>query len=217
VVVQGVVLSAVVADELPLVRAGVAGVLRARGVTIAAETHSGRDLLPLVEQLRPNVVVVGALAGSDELDSVTRVAAPHPAPLVIVLLAAGAEPRLAGLLAAGADGITRRNGSLAEVDDVVGRVLDGDRVVADSLTMRLPGAFADVDLGSVDGDGSPLSARERELLVFLAQGRSNKEIAGELSLSLATVKSHLVRMYAKLEVGSRAQALAVAVSRGLLT
>ncbi len=122
------------------------------------------------------------------------------------------------MLAAGADGVTRRRGTLDEIDDVVRRVLDGERVVAPSLTEQLPGAFAEIDLEAADhdGNGSPLSARERELLVFLAQGRSNKEIADELSLSLATVKSHLVRMYAKLEVGSRGEALAEAVSRGLL-
>jgi DNA-binding NarL/FixJ family response regulator len=163
-------------------------------------------------------VIVGALADRHEVEAVQRITAQPPAPLVVVLVTAAREPALAGLLAAGADGIGRRTGTLDEIHDVVRRVLDGDRVVAPALTDSLSGAFAEIDLDAVDtnGDTSPLSARERELLVFLAQGRSNKEIADELSLSLATVKSHLVRMYAKLEVGSRADALAAAVSRGLL-
>ncbi len=207
---------AVIGDELPLVRAGLRSVLQARGVTVAGETHSARDLVTLAESCAPGVVVVGALADHHELEAVARVTAAHPAPLVVVLLGAANESSLAALLAAGADGITRRTGTIAELDDVVRRVLDGERVVAPSLTQSLPGAFAEIDLVAVDGNGSPLSSRERELLVFLAQGRTNKEIAGELSLSLATVKSHLVRMYAKLEVGSRREALAEAVSLGLL-
>jgi DNA-binding NarL/FixJ family response regulator len=207
----------VIADELPLVRAGVRSVLAARDVTVVAETHAGRDVATLVDAHAPGLVVIGSLADHHELETVARVTAPHPAPLVIVLLGAAKEPALAALLAAGADGVTRRSGTTAELDDVVRRVLDGDRVVGPSLTERLPGAFAEIDLSAVEANGNgQLSARERELLVFLAQGRTNKEIADELSLSLATIKSHLVRMYAKLEVNTRADALAEAVSRGLL-
>jgi DNA-binding NarL/FixJ family response regulator len=203
------------------VRAGVRTVLEPRGVTIAAETHSGRDLLALVDAESPGLLVVGALADHRELDVVERVTAAHPAPLILVLLTPSNEPGLARLLAAGVAGITRRTGTTAELDALVVRVLDGDRVVAPSLTANLPGAFAEIDLAAAEraanGNGAALSAREREMLVFLAQGRTNKEIADELSLSLATVKSHLVRMYAKLEVSSRAEALAEAVSRGLLS
>jgi DNA-binding NarL/FixJ family response regulator len=171
----------------------------------------------LVATVSPRLVIVGALADHHELEAVQRITTQQPAPLVVVLLTVAGEPALAGLLAAGADGIGRRSGTIEEIGDVVRRVLDGERVVAPSLTESLSGAFAEIDLDAVEanGDGSPLSARERELLVFLAQGRSNKEIADELSLSLATVKSHLVRMYAKLEVGTRADALAAAVSLGL--
>ncbi len=209
-------MQAVIADELPLVRAGSRSLLAARGVTTVAETHSGRDLVALVGATAPGVVVIGALADHGELEAVERVSAPHPAPLVIVLLAAAREPALARLLAAGADGITRRSGTVDEIDDVVRRVLGGERVVGPSLTERLPGAFAELDLEAIDGNDAKLSAREREMLVFLAQGRTNKEIAEELSLSLATVKSHLVRMYAKMQVSSRRECLAAAVSRGLL-
>ncbi|HEY3832400.1 MAG TPA: response regulator transcription factor [Acidimicrobiia bacterium] len=209
---------AVVADELPLVRAGMRAALTTLGVTVVADTHSGRDLTSLAASISPGLVIVGALADHHELDTVQRITAQQPAPLVVVLLTVARESALAGLLAAGADGIGRRSGTVDEIGDVVRRVLDGERVVAPSLTESLSGAFAEIDLDAVEtnGDDSPLSARERELLVFLAQGRSNKEIADELSLSLATVKSHLVRMYAKLEVGTRADALAAAVSRGLL-
>jgi DNA-binding NarL/FixJ family response regulator len=205
---------AIVADELGLVRAGISGVLEARGIEVVAQTRSGRELVSLATMEHPDLVVLGAPADLDVADVVRRLVRLRPHPEIVVLLPPAQEHVVRYLLGLGAAGIGLRSIDVDELGVVVDAARKGDRFVAAALHGALSGAVAlpALDERTVD----VLTSREREVLVLLAEGRTNREIASELSVSLATVKSHLVRLYSKLEVSNRNEALGKAVALGLI-
>jgi DNA-binding NarL/FixJ family response regulator len=205
---------AVVGDELELARLGVTAVLHAQGIEVVAETHSGRELASVAALEEPDLVVVGNPADLSTVDTVRRVLRVRPRPVVVALIATGQEEVVGTLIALGARGIALRSGSADELSDVFASVLKGEPYIVSSLHQALAGT---VELPPLD-DRVPelLSTREREVLACLAQGRSNREIAALLSVTLATVKSHLVRIYAKLGATNRNECLGRAVSLGLL-
>jgi DNA-binding NarL/FixJ family response regulator len=205
---------AIVADELGLVRAGITAVLEARGIEVFAQTRSGRELVSLATVERPDLVVVGAPADLDVADVVRRLVRLCPHPEIVVLLSPAQEHTVRYLLALGAAGIALRTIDADELGVVVDAARKGGRHVVPALHRALSGAVALPALA--DRTVDILTSREREVLVLLGEGRSNREIAGALSVSLATVKSHLVRIYAKLEAGNRNEALGRAVSLGLM-
>ena len=205
---------AIVADELGLVRAGISSVLEARGIDVIAQTRSGRDLVSIATVEQPDLVVVGAPADLDVADVVRRLVRLRPHPGIVVLLPPAQEHVVRYLLGLGASGIGLRSIDVDELGVVIDAARKGDRYVVAALHGALSGAVAlpALDDRTVD----VLTAREREVLVLLAEGRTNREIASTLSVSLATVKSHLVRLYSKLEVGNRNEALGRAVALGLI-
>jgi len=206
--------SAIVADQLGLVRAGIAGVLEARGIDVVAQTRSGRELVSLASQERADLVVVGAPADLGAADAVRRLVRLLPHPEIVVLLPPAQEHTVRYLLALGVAGIALRTVDTDELGVVVDAARKGERHVVPALHRALSGAVAlpALDDRTVD----VLTSREREVLVLLAEGRTNRQIAGALTVSLATVKSHLVRIYAKLEARNRNEALGRAVALGLL-
>ncbi len=205
---------AVVGDELELARLGMTAVLHAQGIDVVAETHSGRELASVAALEEADLVVVGQPADLTTADTVRRVLRVRPRPAVVALIASGQEHVVGTLIALGARGIALRSGSANELSDVFASVLKGEPYVVPSLHQALAGT---VELPPL-ADRMPelLSTREREVLACLAQGRSNREIAATLSVTLATVKSHLVRIYAKLGATNRNECLGRAVSLGLL-
>jgi DNA-binding NarL/FixJ family response regulator len=205
---------AIVADELALARLGVISLLRAQGVDVLAETHSGREVASVAAIERPDLVVVGQPADLSVADTVRRLTRLRPSPAVVVMLAPGQEDVVGYLVALGARGIAIRSGSAEELSAVIASALKGEQRIVAGLHGALAGSVRPRPLADQQND--LLSSREREVLACLAQGHSNREIAATLSVTLATVKSHLVRIYAKLEAGNRNEALGRAVALGLL-
>ena len=205
---------ALVVDELALVRLGIISVLHDQGVDVIAETHSAREAVSVAAVERPNLVVVGQPADLAITDAVRRLSKLRPAPAMVALLAPGQEDLVGYLVALGTLGIALRAGSAEDLAGVIGSALKLQHQVVPGLHGALAGAVRPRPLDERTPD--LLSSREREVLACLAQGRSNREIAATLSVTLATVKSHLVRIYAKLEAGNRNEALSRAVALGLL-
>jgi DNA-binding NarL/FixJ family response regulator len=206
--------TAVVGDELELARLGVTAVLHAQGIEVVAETSSGRELASVAASEEPDLVVVGRPADLSLVDTVRRVLQVRPRPVVVAMIASGDESAVGMLIALGARGIALRSGRADELSDVVASVLKGEPFVVPSLHQALAGTVKPPPLD--DRVPELLSTREREVLACLAQGRSNREIAASLSVTLATVKSHLVRIYSKLGATNRNECLGRAVSLGLL-
>ena len=206
---------AIVADELALARLGVTSLLRAQGVDVLAETHSGREVASVAAIERPDLVVVGQPADLSVADTVRRLAA----------AASGACCRRDARTRTGrrrrlSRCARRRAASRFDREvptswrRVIAAALKGEQRVVPGLHSALAGSVRPRPLAEQQND--LLSSREREVLACLAQGHSNREIAAALSVTLATVKSHLVRIYAKLEAGNRNEALGRAVALGLL-
>jgi DNA-binding NarL/FixJ family response regulator len=204
---------AIVADALARARLGVFSVLHAQGVDVVAETHSGREVVSVAALERPDLVLVGRPADLSVVETVRRLARLRPAPAVVALLAPGEESEVGYLVALGVRGVALRAGSAEDLAEVIGSARKGAQHVVAALQPALAGGSG---LRLTAPADDLLSAREREVLACLAQGRSNREIAAALSVTLATVKSHLVRIYAKLEATNRNEALGRAVALGLL-
>jgi DNA-binding NarL/FixJ family response regulator len=206
--------TAVVIDEMALVRAGISAVLHDRGIDVAAQTRSGREALGVLAGERADVVVVGLPADLQLEDVVRRVVRLRPHPAIVALLPVAQDHVVGYLLALGAGAVILRTSDPDELGAAIDAAIKGMQHVAPALHGALAGSIRLPPLDERTED--VLTAREREVLVLLAEGRSNREIANDLSVTLATVKSHLVRIYAKLEATNRNQALGRAVSLGLL-
>ncbi|MDZ4825249.1 MAG: response regulator transcription factor [Actinomycetota bacterium] len=203
---------AVIVDELAIARAGIASVLRDLGFDELTETHSGRDAAAIAAIDSPALAVVGAVTDISMVETARRVLRVRPAPIVVALVPPAADQPVGYLLALGVRGVVLRGGPTVELGDAVEAAMKGGQFVARGLHRSLAGTVQPREPAVDHG----LSAREREVLALLAEGRSNREIASALSVTLATVKSHLVRIYAKLEAKNRNEALGKAVSLGLL-
>jgi DNA-binding NarL/FixJ family response regulator len=202
---------AIVVDEFALMRLGFSALMETHGIQVVAESHSGRELISLVGLEQPDLVVIGTPADLPLVDVVERL----KRRCVVVGLVTRASERDVGLLVAlGIDGIALRNGTTEEFATVVERVLKGEKVVVPALLPALAGNLR-LRTQADDGEGL-LTLREREVLAFLAEGRTNREIAGALSVSVATVKSHLVHIYGKLGAVNRNDAIGRAVAAGIL-
>ena len=210
-------ITTVVADELALMCTGMAAVARLAGCDVMTTAQIARDVLDAAQFDAPKLVVLGNIVESDIVQLAAAIKAPFPAPLLLVALPTGSPATVGELLGAGADGVVRRACTPDELHNAIVAVLNGERYVAASLAHTLARSVVpDIDLTAGDGSAAAFSKREREMLVFLSQGRTNRYIADELCLSLATVKSHLARLYGKLGVNSRHEALNAAVRLGLL-
>ena len=205
---------AIVCDDVALLRLGITAVLEPIGVDVVAETSTGRDLPQLCEEHGVDLVLMGHVTDVAVGDLVQRVRAMAEPPMVLALLLRTHREELASLLALDVNGLVVRSVQADELALSVERVLKGERVVAPALLSALVGAVSATE-ADVEDDLS-LTRREREVLALLAEGRANREIADELFVTLATVKTHLAHVYAKLGARNRNEAIGRAVSLGLL-
>jgi DNA-binding NarL/FixJ family response regulator len=204
---------AVVVDELALVRAGIVATLRDRGFDVLAETHAAREAVRLLGIDPGALVVLGTPADLTLGEAAKRVCSLRPSPRVVALVPPAPDRLVGYLVAVGVGAVVPRTTPVDDLAAAFDAVVKGVPHVADGLLGALSGTVR-----PVFGDASDpmLSPREREVLVLLAEGRSNREIASTMAVTVATVKTHLVHVYAKLGAGNRNEALGRALSLGLL-
>lgn len=203
----------VVAERWAILRRGVAGLLHATHAVVEEVDHPCRLSDALVGRA-VDVAIVGDAVGVDVASVVADANDQHPDTHVVVLCDELHSTSLRALLQAGARGVLARTVPDHDLLDGVDRVLRGERVIDQRF---LPLLFDDPDR-SDDGrrDTGPLTSREHDVLVELAKGSSNRQIADALVVGESTVKSHLSAIYAKLGVRDRHRAIGRAVERGLL-
>ncbi|MEU3464987.1 response regulator transcription factor [Streptomyces sp. NPDC006733] len=215
-----------VVDDQFLIRAGLVGLLRAApGIEVVGEAADGEEALALAAQTRPDVILMDIrMPGMSGVAATERILAdaPDPPPRILILTTFDLDEYVYGALRAGACGFLLKDSGPERLLAAVAAVDGGDALFAPSVTRRLVEAFAQragtaAHTGEPPPDLGALTAREREVLRLTARGLSNVEIAGELVISEATVKTHLNRTMTKLDLGSRAQAVVVAYETGLVT
>lgn len=210
--------TAVVVDEWPLVRAGMVQALRTAGITVVAQSGTGEEGVRQVQTRGADYLLLGAHGDLPPTEAARRAKALAAPPRVVVLLEQVDRQELSVLSAAGVDAFLVRSVHPADLAVAIGRVIKGERVVAAPLVTLLVGNLS-LDERADDPAGEvarALTRKELEVLVRLAEGRSNREIAEVLFVTPATVKTHLAHIYAKLQVDGRQQATERAVALGLL-
>ena len=206
-------LRAVVIDEWALFRQGVTSVLRALGVEVVGEAEGAADGLMRLWSSRPELLVAGSPAHSRLPDLVAQARKAYPDLWILALLPASEAGEMRPVLSSGADAVLTRLASAEELDQAVRKVVAGERVVAVAALSVLVGRVQPAEEPVAT---HPLTAKELEVLSLLAKGLPNREIAGTLVVSMATVKSHLAHIYEKLAVNSRQEAVGRAIELGLL-
>ncbi len=199
--------TAIVADVLPLVRAGMVRALEPCGCEVVSHAADALELVDLARRHRPHLVVVGTL-GPPSPAEVAATLRPLATALV-ALVPPGDARAVAELLNAAVDVIVTRAAEVETLTDAVRRALAGGRWLDPAVMDSRIDLTADVGLPT-------LTTREREVLALLQEGRTNRDIARQLFVSVPTVKTHLAHIYAKLGATNRNEALGRAVALGLL-
>jgi DNA-binding NarL/FixJ family response regulator len=206
-------------DDQELVRTGFRMVLEAQpDMTVIGEAGDGLAAINLARRLSCDVMVMDArMPRLDGVEATRRIRAAGERPRILMLTTFDLDEYAFAALKAGASGFLLKDVPPEELLFAIRAVHSGDSVVAPSTTRRLIDQFAPL----LPGGGPPpaelasLTEREREVLILVAQGLSNAEIAGKLFLSEATVKTHVGRILAKLNLRDRVQAVVYAYENGL--
>ena len=210
-----------VVDDQALVRAGFCSLLDSDDqLTVVGEAADGREAVDLAEAARPDVVLMDIrMPNMDGIAATRQLTAGPDAPAVLVLTTFDLDEYVYDALRAGASGFLLKDTPPVQLIDAVKVVAAGDALIAPSVTRRLIADFARG--GPTNGTAvaeqlALLTEREREVMVLIARGRSNAEIAADLFVGEATVKTHVGRVLSKLNLSSRAQAVALAYETGLV-
>jgi DNA-binding NarL/FixJ family response regulator len=209
----------VIADDQTLVRGGFRLILNSAGIPVVAEAADGREAIAATLKHRPDVVLMDIrMPEMDGLEATRRILASRIDVRIIILTTFDLDQYVYAALSAGASGFLLKDVSPEHLIAAVRMVRCGDALLAPSITRRLVERFAPREgSGRANGDLSALTPRELEVLGLIARGLSNSELATELTLSEATVKTHVARILAKLQLRDRVQAVVLAYETGLVT
>ncbi|WP_233496130.1 response regulator transcription factor [Geodermatophilus sp. TF02-6] len=200
--------SILLVDDDPLVRAGLRLMLDGvAGITVVAEAADGDEVLRALRGQRADVVLMDLrMPRVDGVEATRQVRRRPDAPQVVVLTTFDSDEDIARALRAGAAGFLLKDAAPATIVDAVLRVARGEPAVSPSVLRRLMDRVADT-AGEDRARASlrALSPRELDVTLAVARGATNAEIGGELYLSTATVKAHLTRILAKLDLANRTQ------------
>ncbi|MGW8488378.1 response regulator [Streptomyces sp. NPDC055886] len=204
-----------IADDHPVVRDGLRGILEpADGFTVLGEASGGTEAVEMTLRMDPDVVLMdlrmSAGSGVEAIAELTRRGARAR---VLVLTTFDTDSDTLPAIEAGATGYLLKDALRDELFAAIRAAAEGRTVLSPAVASRLVTAVRRPAVPPVD---DTLSAREVQVLEQVARGASNREIARRLFISEATVKTHLIHIYGKLDVRDRAAAVAVAYQRGIL-
>ncbi len=212
-----------VVDDEQLLRTAFSSLIEAEDdLRVVGEAGDGRQAVELAGQLSPDVVVMDVrmpiMDGIEATRRITSTSSAHP-PRVLILTTFDLDEYVFEALQAGASGFALKSRPLDELLTAIRVVAAGDALLAPSVTRRLISHFANRDRRSSARSRTMdlLTDREREVLVLVAHGLTNSEIADSLSVSLPTVKTHVSRILTKLEARDRTQLVVIAYESGLVS
>jgi len=202
-------ITVVVADDQDLVRTGLVMILGAQaGIEVIGEAADGIQAVEVATRLRPDVLLVDIrMPGLDGVEVTRRLAGPGVAdPMAVVVITTfDLDEYVLGALRAGARGFLLKDAGPDLLVQAVHAAAKGDALIAPNVTRRLLATLVEHSPRRVAQPVDPLTEREEELLVLLARGRTNAEIAADLFIGLTTVKSHIASIMAKLGVRNRVE------------
>ncbi|MEH1169922.1 response regulator transcription factor [Micromonospora sp. CPCC 205539] len=212
-----------VVDDQVLISAGLAALISAApGLEVVGQAANGHEAVALAASTRPDVILMDIrMPGLDGVRATERIlaAASGTPPRILILTTFDLDEYVYAALRAGASGFLLKETPPQRLLAAIQTVAEGELLFAPTVTRRLIEAYTrgERDRAGVAPDLSPLTARELEVLRLVARGMTNAEIANNLVLSEATVKTHINRTMTKLNLCSRAQAVVAAYEAGLVT
>ncbi|MFJ8914043.1 response regulator [Amycolatopsis sp. NPDC102389] len=198
-------------DDHPVVREGLRGMLEAEpDLSVIGEAGSGDEAVALSRVKQPDVILMDLrMPGLDGVGATRKILADRPGQRVVVLTTYETDADILRAVEAGASGYLLKDASRTELAGAIRAASRGETVLAPSVAGKLVNRVR-------NPTASPLSAREIEVLRLVAQGSTNADIGRTLHISEATVKTHLLRVFGKLDVSDRTAAVTTAMRLGLL-
>jgi len=195
-------------DDHPLVREGIAAILAAEpDMRLVAEATNGREALQCFRQHQPDVTLMDlAMPDVDGIEAIARIRSEFPSARIIVLTSYSGDARMVGALKAGASGYLLKHTLRRELLDAIRTVNAGLRRIPPEVAKEI----------AEHAGAETLTARELDVLRQVAAGRSNKQIATDLQISVSTVKAHLKATLAKLDADGRTHGVLIAAKRGII-
>jgi two-component system, NarL family, response regulator len=197
-----------IVDDHPLMLVGAASIVNARSnMTVVAQTGTGEEAIALFSKHKPDVTLMDLrLPGMSGVDAIRAIRSTHPSARFVVLTTYEGDADIHRALEAGAQGYVIKGMPYQTLVDALERVHKGGRFLPPPVARALASRMPDSDL----------SGREQEVLLLLASGKSNKDIASRLGITEATVKSHVSAILVRLGVNDRTEAVVTALQRGLV-
>jgi DNA-binding NarL/FixJ family response regulator len=197
-----------IVDDHPLMLVGVASIVNARpDMTLVAQTGTGEEAVSLFSKHKPDVTLMDLrLPGISGVDAIRAIRTTYPKARFVVLTTYEGDADIHRALDAGAQGYVIKGMPYQTLVEALQRVHKGGKFLPPPVARALASRMPDSDL----------SAREQEVLTFLASGKSNKEIANQLGITEATVKCHVSAILLRLNVNDRTEAVVTALQRGLV-
>jgi DNA-binding NarL/FixJ family response regulator len=206
-------------DDQELVRAGFRMILERSGLDVVGEAGDGVEAVRLADEHAPDVILMDVrMPRMDGIEATRQIVARSPSARIVVLTTFDLDEYVYEAVRAGASGFLLKDISPVDLVHAVGVVARGDALLAPALTRRLLDRYVERPLPGTRPDAlASATDRELDVLRLLAQGRSNAEIAGELFLSEATVKTYVSRLLTKLDLRDRVQLTVLAYECGLVS
>jgi DNA-binding NarL/FixJ family response regulator len=210
-------ISILLVDDHAILRDGLKNILSFENdIIVVGEAISGEEALKLSDELSPDVIIMDInLPGMNGVETTAVIKAKNPDVRILVLTMYTHDEYLMSALKAGADGYLLKDAPSEHVVEAINAVYRGESMITPSMTKKLVNIH--LQQTQVKKDESNLTDREQEVLIGLVEGLSNKEIAEKLFISDKTVKIHVSKIFKKLEVKSRSQAVIYAVQNQLVS
>ena len=200
-----------IVDDHFVVRAGLRDVLSSQSdFEVVGEATNGLEAVALVDRLKPDVVLTDlSMPQMDGVTAIGRIKAEHPGIQILVLTSYDSDSDVLPAIEAGAIGYLLKDAPREELYSAIRAAAEGKPLLTSAVAARLMERMRGPTVEA-------LSSREIDVLKLVARGASNKEIANQLYITQATVKSHLIRIYGKLDVADRTAAVTKALELGIL-
>jgi len=209
------VIRVLIADDHPIVRKGIRALLATEAdIEVVGEAADGKEAIEKAERLRPDVVLMDlVMPGMDGIEAIRRITARQPETRILVLTSFAEDEKVFPALKAGALGYLLKDSSPEELVRAIHQVHRGESSLSPAIARKLLQEISRPPARPLSPE--PLTERELEVLRLIARGKSNREIAGELVISEATVRTHVSNILGKLQLASRTQAALYALREGI--